>query len=385
MTTTIRDAFLQGMSRAAQTVNIVTTDGVAGRAGVTVSAMAAVSADAAHPTLLVCVHHATQAAPRIIENGTFCVNVLRDDQSYIADAFAGRFRDQLTDKFDVATWLPMPLGSPRVVDPLVAFDCQVSQQTRIGTHHVFMGEVQSVYVAPHGAPLIYADRAYGSPTRIDAATGLAARHTAAPNRLVMANLSGFGPLIVPELMTGLNAGGAVDLTLIEGDQRRVQGALHSGEVELALLLDHDLPEDLEVVLGVDLKPYVLMPSDHRLARHESLTPQDLAHCPFVLLNTLPLTGLALTLLRDAGIEPRIACRAGSVDMVRAMVGQNLGLAIVFLPAARPDLHDTKAIARPLTVTSRALRLVLCHRRGSELSSMADRFVRLAQLTFAQNA
>ena len=75
----IRSKFLEGMSHAACTVNIVTTDGPAGRAGVTVSAMASVSADSARPTLLVCVHHLSPAASKIVENGVLCVNVLRDD------------------------------------------------------------------------------------------------------------------------------------------------------------------------------------------------------------------------------------------------------------------------------------------------------------------
>ena len=41
--------FLLGMSHAACTVNVVTTDGVAGRHGVTVSAMVSVSADTPQP------------------------------------------------------------------------------------------------------------------------------------------------------------------------------------------------------------------------------------------------------------------------------------------------------------------------------------------------
>ena len=41
----LRQRFLSGMSHAACTVNVVTTDGPAGRAGVTVSAMSSVSAD----------------------------------------------------------------------------------------------------------------------------------------------------------------------------------------------------------------------------------------------------------------------------------------------------------------------------------------------------
>src|SRR5258708_14734492 len=86
----LRQQFLLGMSHAACTVNVVTTDGVAGRHGVTVSAMVSVSADTPQPTLLVCIHHLTPAIAAVLKNGVFCVNVLRDDQSHISDNFAGR-------------------------------------------------------------------------------------------------------------------------------------------------------------------------------------------------------------------------------------------------------------------------------------------------------
>src|ERR1700748_1116737 len=75
----IRARFIDGMSRAAFCVNVVTTDGPAGRAGVTISAMSSVSADGASPTVLVCIHHQSKTATAILENGTFCVNVLRHD------------------------------------------------------------------------------------------------------------------------------------------------------------------------------------------------------------------------------------------------------------------------------------------------------------------
>jgi len=61
----LRARFLGGMAQAAATVNIVTTDGPRGRAGVTVSAMSSVSADMEKPVLLVCVHHLSPAAPAI--------------------------------------------------------------------------------------------------------------------------------------------------------------------------------------------------------------------------------------------------------------------------------------------------------------------------------
>src|ERR1700678_882103 len=65
----LRQQFLHGMSHAACTVNVVTTDGVAGRHGVTVSAMVSVSADTPQPTLLVCIHHLSPVIDALLKNG----------------------------------------------------------------------------------------------------------------------------------------------------------------------------------------------------------------------------------------------------------------------------------------------------------------------------
>lgn len=155
----LRAQFLRGMSRAAFCVNIVTTDGPAGRAGVTVSAMSSVSADGDRPTLLVCVHHQSKTAAAIVENGVFCINILRDDHVDMADHFGGRSKFGGEDKFAQGTWLAGDTGSPRLADSVVAFDCRVIATERVGTHHIFIGAVGAVMVGS-GQALIYADRAY---------------------------------------------------------------------------------------------------------------------------------------------------------------------------------------------------------------------------------
>src|SRR5258708_16349690 len=77
----LRAQFLDGMSRAVFCVNVVTTDGPAGRAGVTVSAMSSISADGNSPTVLVCIHHHSKTAAPIVENAPCAINLLRDPQS----------------------------------------------------------------------------------------------------------------------------------------------------------------------------------------------------------------------------------------------------------------------------------------------------------------
>jgi len=165
----LRGSFLEAMSQTASTVSIVTTDGPAGRAGVTVSAMASVSADTPAPSLLVCLHHLVSAAPAILKNGVFCVNVLNADQAHISDVFAGRIEMPAGDRFACADWTTQITGAPRVVDPLVAFDCRLTHSELVGTHHVMFGAVEDVFIARRGLPLIYANRAYGAPALLDRA------------------------------------------------------------------------------------------------------------------------------------------------------------------------------------------------------------------------
>jgi len=152
--------FIEAMSRAASSVSVVTTDGPAGRTGVTVSALSSVSADGPSPQLLICVHQAGAACPVIMDNGVFCVNLLKSDQTAISDAFAGRTDARGEERFAGIDWVNMATGAPRPADVLAAFDCHLSDAKLVGTHYVMFGAVKQVFVAPAGTPLIYANRGY---------------------------------------------------------------------------------------------------------------------------------------------------------------------------------------------------------------------------------
>ncbi len=168
--TPLQAHFLEAMSHMAETVNIVTTDGLAGRQGLTVSAMASVSADLPKPVLLVCVHRAAGTAQAIIGNGAFCLNILRDSHAAIADCFAGRWRTADGDKFSCTDWVIGGTGAVRLTEALAAFDCRLLNATEIGTHLVLYGSVEHVSISPEGSPLLYARRRYSG---VSALGGLA--------------------------------------------------------------------------------------------------------------------------------------------------------------------------------------------------------------------
>jgi flavin reductase (DIM6/NTAB) family NADH-FMN oxidoreductase RutF len=377
----LKQRFFDGMSHAACTVNVVTTDGKAGRAGVTVSAMSSVSADTPQPTLLVCVHHKSASAGAILENGVFCVNVLRDDQSFISDTFAGRFKTEDGDKFSCAQWTTQRTGAPRVIDPLVAFDCRLVSGERIGTHHVFLGQVEDIFVAERGSPLIYANRAYGTPARIDTPRRAEAAASAEPLRLGCFHT--FGPYVVPELLTRLvKRHPATELHLHDGDQRQVVEGLKSGETEIALIYDLDLDDTIETETLGELKPYVLLADGHPLAHRPRLTLDELADQPMILLDAPPSADYFLSLFRAAGHEPRVRFRSRSFEMVRGMVGHGLGYALLATKPAANMTYDGRAlVTRPLADEVAPSRVVLARMARQPLSAIATDFAAACRAFF----
>ena len=159
----MKDAFLSAMSNVASSVCIVTTEGGAGKAGVTVSAMSSVSVVDDEATLLVCVHELSPACEAIRANGIFCVNVLADDQSIVSDTFAGRFEAKGEAKFDCASWRTEETGAPVLDNAVSSFDCKLLHDHKVGTHHIFIGAVQAADAAEGRKPLLYHDRKYCAP------------------------------------------------------------------------------------------------------------------------------------------------------------------------------------------------------------------------------
>ncbi len=378
-----RQHFLDGMSRAACTVSVVTTDGQAGRAGVTVSSMSSVSADSRNPTLLVCIHKDSPAADAIRWNAVFCVNVLRDDQSFISDAFAGRFKDQVDDKFDCANWTTQVTGAPRVVDPLVSFDCRLVSENRVGTHYVLFGEVEDIFIADQGTPLIYANRAYGVAARIDSSRVLGQDDDSGSRRLAIGCHRTFGPYFLPRLIARLiSVTGPLELNLVEGDQRRVHESLQSREVEIGLLYDSDLSDEFDRELLTAVWPYVLLPEGHPLAAKRELGPDDLATEPMVLMDAQPGREFFMSVFRNAGVEPRVAFRSTSFEMVRGMVGHGLGYSLLGTKPAFAMTYDGRAlVTRPFRSPTEAGRVALVYRRSARLSGVSSRFAALCREFF----
>jgi len=161
MDTDLRSRFLEGMSRAATFVAVATTDGEAGRYGVTISSLTSVSADGEQPSLLACIHHLSPAAPAILKNRAFCANLLQEDQQQLSDLFAGRAgTGEHAARFDRADWGAGMLGQPVLSGATAAFECRLATSVLWETHHIIVGRVMSVQLSERPEALLYGQRAY---------------------------------------------------------------------------------------------------------------------------------------------------------------------------------------------------------------------------------
>ena len=88
------------------------------------------------------------------------INVMPESELELAARFASG--DSGEARFTSGHWLTMATGAPILASALAAFDCRVSDIAEVGSHGVFFGEVQAIYLSDGvDKPLLYLQGAYG--------------------------------------------------------------------------------------------------------------------------------------------------------------------------------------------------------------------------------
>lgn len=150
--------YREAMSLYAGAVQILTTDGSAGRRGATVIAACSVSDDP--PTILVCLNRKNAKNDLFAANGVFALNTLGAPHADLAHAFSGMADLDQQQRFALGTWTTLASGAPVLEDAISAFDCQIMETRDVATHRVLFGRVIGLRHADGLDPLIYHKRGY---------------------------------------------------------------------------------------------------------------------------------------------------------------------------------------------------------------------------------
>lgn len=162
-------------------------------------------------------------------------------------------------------------------------------------------------------------------------------------------LSTLAPRWMPSILARMRSSHrAIEIQLTEGDTETLMRMLERGALDVALLYDLGLARGgvrLEPV--VDLVPYALLPWGHRLAKGgaaRTLRIADLAREPFILINLPHSREYFLSLFRNASVTPTIAYESASLEMVRGLVANGLGVSLLTTRPVNDRSHDGKRIA-----------------------------------------
>jgi flavin reductase (NADH) len=159
LTRTQRD-FRAAMANLSAAVNVVTTDGQRGRAGMTVSA--ACSVTDSPPTVLVCVNRSSRSHDILMGNGRLAVNVLGAGQEDLALHFAGVTKVPTAERFADDRWDLGTHGVPVLRGACASVVGRIVAERALGSHSVLFVEVDTVITSDSHGALVYFQRQFHS-------------------------------------------------------------------------------------------------------------------------------------------------------------------------------------------------------------------------------
>nr|WP_319485406.1 LysR family transcriptional regulator [uncultured Cohaesibacter sp.] len=167
-----------------------------------------------------------------------------------------------------------------------------------------------------------------------------------PEYLDLGLFSTLGPQYGPDLINRFKRDfPGTEIRLWEGDLGLLHQWLNEGRIDLALLYDFGIPDECDITPLRRVDPYVLCAEDHPLAGRDDVTIADILEEPIILINLPYSRGFFLSLLRREEQSVHIAYETSSIEMLRSMVANGLGIGLLATDIPNTRSYDGKYIKR----------------------------------------
>lgn len=187
-----------------------------------------------------------------------------------------------------------------------------------------------------------------------------------------------GELNIPAMLADFRtAHPQIEVGIREGTVQRMLDMFAEGSIDLSFALEAEPPGDELDRLALSTEELaVIMSADHPLARRRALSLAKLDRHPLIAFER----GAAVRRMLDdaferAGIVPQIVLEGNDLALVRSLVAQGIGLAII--PRSFAELPGAAIAVRPVQPSLR-MTVALWWRRGRHLSPAARAFVEFAR-------
>ncbi|OED37552.1 LysR family transcriptional regulator [Chromatiales bacterium (ex Bugula neritina AB1)] len=136
------------------------------------------------------------------------------------------------------------------------------------------------------------------------------------------------PMLAPQLahsFTSEHPG--VTLKTTEGGHEEMLRMLRQVDIDVAISYDLPIQDDMNFEALADLPPYVLVSSQHSLAKRQELSLKDLADEPMILLDLPYSSQYFSSLFESKNLAASVHARSRNQEVVRAMVANGYGYTI----------------------------------------------------------
>lgn len=149
-------------------------------------------------------------------------------------------------------------------------------------------------------------------------------------------------------------------------------ALKAGKADLALTWDLGLGPNVDRQVLARVAPHALLAADHPLAHRRAVVTLDsLAKEPLILTDQGLSLGHMRGLFAQAGLQPQIAHRVGSLDLMRSLAANGIGVGLSYSrPNQRRSPDGAIFVAKPVTDAGTEA-IVLAQAAGSVLTAPAQ--------------
>jgi DNA-binding transcriptional LysR family regulator len=191
------------------------------------------------------------------------------------------------------------------------------------------------------------------------------------NRIALGCLGDIAPNIVPPLVKSFRARfPQVEVTWQTDVHASLMQKLEDGALDVIFVLDFEISPNMHTTLLQAAPAQCVLPESHLLAGGREISLATLAKEPFILLDIPKTRDYFLSVFGDLGVQPNIALKAPSAEMVRSLVANGFGYSL--LNFCIPDRRNI--VYRPLAGHTRPSHLVAVRPYRRRPSKINDDFV-----------
>jgi DNA-binding transcriptional LysR family regulator len=191
-----------------------------------------------------------------------------------------------------------------------------------------------------------------------------------------------GYFLPPLLLRFRRAFPEVEMQLIEQERGVIESMLERGALDMGMILVSNLrSKQLASEVLIRSKRRLWLAANHRLLRQGQVTFSDVAEEPYIMLTVDEAAKTALRYWRRAKLKPKVVFSTASVEAVRGMVAQGMGVAILSDMVYRPwSLDGDRVEARTLNEPVPSMDVGLAWKREARLNDGAAAFAEFCNVT-----